>query len=210
MAAGDGFSMKKSERKSKHETANKRRKREHQTAETYNPSINGVLNEKNGDSKTHKHPFRPQSIAVDSLNTPPPSSAQSVDKRQNPFFMSAPKISLLDTTLIPSRSEVNAVTPPPRSPPSSTPTKKTVQFKDSEDSDDSDFTPKTKRKTRPKLLSPKHGPSPVSPKVAPLSPKKISTKSKLLDRKRELELERKKLPIWTGILFGYVDLNPSS
>jgi hypothetical protein len=76
----------------------------------------------------------------------------------------------------------------------SSPAKKVIQFQESDESDDGDYTPKRKRKDL-NLLSPRH--TKLS-KPGLISPKKVDTRERLLNKRRELQSEREKLPIWTG------------
>ena len=114
-------------------------------------------------------------------------------KRKNPFSMAS------------NGTFGGTVAPPihvPKSSPSShietsvsLPSKKIVQFRDSDDSDDGEYTPKRKPKEF-KLLSPRHA---KLAKAGLSSPKKVENREKLLNKRRELQEEREKLPIWTGL-----------
>jgi hypothetical protein len=193
MATDDVGSPVKSGKKSKkHEKAKKKRKRERSSKKTK------MLESSNqNDIKEDK-----ESGLMDVVDSSPKASIiRSPDKtRGNPFKMSSPNSPRL-TFSSPNENGVmdTMITPPPQQSPLSTPVKRVVQFKDSDDSDDGDYSPKTKRKKLfTRTSTGLNLNNPLSPKSAHISPKKISTKEKLLDRKRELELERKKLPIWSG------------
>lgn len=109
---------------------------------------------------------------------------------------------------IPSATSVNALknasemTPPLSSPQVSTvtpsPTKKVIQFH-GDDSDDSDqpVVPAKRKISLGKLSSPRLS---QNSKGVLASPRKVPAKEQLLKRKRELEEERRKLPIWSGML----------
>jgi hypothetical protein len=116
------------------------------------------------------------------------------EKRLNPFTIpSASSVNPIDNSL--------KMTPPLSSPQVSTstpsPAKKVIQFQD-DDSDDSDlpaFSPKRKISLG-KISSPRHS---QNSKGVLASPRKVPAKEQLLKRKRELEEERKNLPIWSGM-----------
>jgi hypothetical protein len=82
---------------------------------------------------------------------------------------------------------------PKRKPPDSA--KKLVQFIEdvSSDENDDDYRPNKKRKQFTEPSSPRH-----TSKGLLNSPKKIN-RDQLLNRKAELDMERRKLPIWSGI-----------
>jgi hypothetical protein len=104
--------------------------------------------------------------------------------RQNPFSM--PSVSEADGP-----TNGGPVTPPQNHSPSPSLSKKLVQF-DDDISDDSDYSPSKRKGSK---FSPRHSQSPKG-----ISPKKVSKKDQLESRKRDLEEERRRLPIWTGIL----------
>jgi hypothetical protein len=76
--------------------------------------------------------------------------------------------------------------------PTTLSSKKAVQFDDGISDDDSDYSPSKRKGLK---FSPRHSQSPKG-----ISPKKVSKKDQLESRKRDLEEERRRLPIWTGIL----------
>ena len=112
--------------------------------------------------------------------------------RQNPF--SLPSFSGAH-----SPTNGGPVTPQNLSPsPSSS--KKVVQFDDDISDDDPDYSPSKRKGSK---FSPRHSQSPKG-----ISPKKVNKKDQLESRKRDLEEERRRLPIWTGIPpdFGLTEL----
>lgn len=94
----------------------------------------------------------------------------------------------------------NIVTSPPSSPASAQSSlKKTVEFHASDSSeDDQEYSPPKKRKLLGNISSPRHSQSPVG-KAILASPKKVANREKLLQRRQELQDEREKLPIWSGM-----------
>jgi HrpA-like RNA helicase len=86
-------------------------------------------------------------------------------------------------------------TPTPKASPILSSPKKTVQVNGDDSSDDDvDYSPPVRRKGFTKFSSPRH-----APKALVTSPKKVGNRVKRLNRKEELEEERMKLPIWTGM-----------
>jgi hypothetical protein len=128
------------------------------------------------------------------------SSLSPGTNRQNPF--SLPHIQSPSYVSGAKNESAKLPVTPPQKPSSLTSSPKhVVQLKDdsSDDDDDDDYSPRVKRKGMLKFSSPR------SPKTHG-SPKKVSTRDKLLNRKRDLEEERRKLPIWTGIPFMIINL----
>ena len=103
--------------------------------------------------------------------------------RQNPF--SLPSFSGTGG------STNGSVIPPQNHSPSALSSKKAVQFHGDISDDDSDYSPSKRKGSK---FSPRHSQSPKG-----ISPKKVSKKDQLESRKRDLEEERRRLPIWTGI-----------
>jgi hypothetical protein len=117
----------------------------------------------------------------------PAFSVSTGKKRINPFSILASD----------ANSPTTPSTPPQKHTSIPSSVKKVVQFGDDDDDDDDEdfeYTP-SKRKKHTKLLSPR---TPQSSKSALTSPKKVSRKDALEARVKELEYERRKLPIWTG------------
>lgn len=132
-----------------------------------------------------------------SLGSPLPSPNKS---RSNPFSMSTGTDSAVVNGTADDQSK-GPVTPPPKSPTSPHSSRRVVEFRNGDSSDDDpDYSPPVKRKDFGKFTpSPRH-----SQKVKVLSStKKLVTKEQLKERARELEEERSKLPIWTGISSRY-------
>jgi hypothetical protein len=202
MATEDGSPSRRAEKKlRKHEKNGKKRKRESRegaTRDPEGPSTNGsVIHEKDDKGKSGK-PSQEEPNTQNVTVTPPPSFLPSPEKqRQNPFALPVIKSPSLAAPSVTNASLEMPVTPPPKPSSLSISVKKVVQFKEDGSSDDSDYSPRAKRKRLPPMSSPRHS---QSPKGLPASPKKVSTREKLLNRRRELEEERKKLPIWSGIL----------
>jgi len=117
------------------------------------------------------------------------------DTRQNPYFLPSVKSPVSETPKRTNDSLEPPQTPPPKSSPQGSPSKRVIQFsEDSSQDNDSDYKPHVKRKKRLNLLSPRHS----------QSPKALTTpvkREELASRKLELEYERKKLPIWTGMFY---------
>jgi hypothetical protein len=107
--------------------------------------------------------------------------------RKNPFVLNA----LAEHT---GNGPVNGTEGPTTPPPRPSTDRKVVQFHDSESSD-SEYTPKRNRKG---LKISSRTDSISKPSIA--SSKKVSKRDELLNRKRELQEQREKLPIWTGTL----------
>ena len=138
----------------------------------------------------------------DSIQTPPPKPKGTSLLTELPFSVSAGKKRINPFSILAEQTDNNddANSPPaPSTPPqklSSVPTsvRRAVQFDgDESDNDDFEYTP-SKRK--------KHGKFPArtphTPKSPLTSPKKLNKKEHLEARVKELEYERRKLPIWTG------------
>ena len=117
-------------------------------------------------------------------------------KRPNPFAIPSLNTSnITPTSSTSSPKPTVSITSPPTSISEHSPSKRVVQFNGSDSSDESDHAPTIKQKALSKISLGRSNPS---PKSLLASPKKISNKDKLLNRKRELEEERRNLPIWTA------------
>jgi len=181
--------VKKKHRQEEHHGKKRKRQTPDSSQEaTENPSNGQHVPENAQDSiqTTTPKPKEPFSLS-DS-----PISVSTGKKRSNPFSLLAQQTE--------KTSDANSPPPPSTPPPQkhaslASSVKKVVQFND-DDSDDEDFeyTP-SKRKKHSKSISPR---TPQSPKSAVTSPKKVSRKDALEARVKELEYERRKLPIWTG------------
>ena len=148
---------------------------------------------------THVEQSKIGSPLKGTLSGPPETSVSSntspATPRRNPFSLASVKSPFS-----------GANTPPDRRPKdtrenSSSPlsSKRVVQFNELDISDDDlDYSPPSKRKGI--LSSPRHT---LSPNGTLASPKKVSNREKLSVRKRDLEEERRRLPIWTGILSAF-------
>ena len=118
------------------------------------------------------------------LVSPPLSGNLSKVARQNPFSMPSSS-GAQDPT------DEGLVTQPQNHSPSISSSKKVVQFDDDISDDDPDYSPSKRKGSK---FSPRHSQSPKG-----ISPKKVNKKDQLESRKRDLEEERRRLPIWTGI-----------
>ena len=139
-----------------------------------------------------------------SLQTPPPKSKDPISLLDPPISLSTGKKRINPFSILAQQSDdtshanspTTPSTPPQKPPLLPSSVKKVVQFED-DDSDDDDFEYiPSKRKKHGKLQSPRTSQSPKSPLT---SPKKVSRKDHLEARVKELEHERRKLPIWTGM-----------
>lgn len=126
-----------------------------------------------------------------------PKSVLAQDrKRPNPFGIPSSNTNdITPTSSTYSPGPTVSLTSPHTPISALSPSKKAVQFNRGDSSDESDHTPTIKRKALSKISLGRPNPSPKSLLV---SPKKIGNKDKLLNRKRELEEERRNLPIWTA------------
>ena len=154
--------------------------------------------------------------ANDAYQTPPPTtkdtnpfldSSRSLStgkKRINPFSILASQYEDISHATSPTTPS----TPPHKPPSLPSSAKKVVQFNedDSDDDDDLEYIP-SKRKKHGKFHSPR---TPQSPKFSLTSPKKVSRKDHLEARVKELEYERRKLPIWTGICLRRIEIDLSA
>jgi hypothetical protein len=128
--------------------------------------------------------------------TPSPiqSPKSSKPRRQNPFSLAGVKSPFSGADDL-ADSESKKHVSPSQKLSSPTSSKKIVQFNEDDITDDDvDYTPPAKRKAL--LTSPR---LPLSPNGTFASPKKINNRDKLQIRRRDLEEERRRLPIWTGI-----------
>lgn len=178
---------------------NRKRKRKRGSDKSKDHKTNGTKPLVNGvgkDNMTGEEKLKDTKADVPVLqNGTTTESFPSPTKRTNPFSMST------ENTPTPKRSpptptKAGVLTPAPSISKSTLlSSKRVVQFHGSDDSDDSEYVPQSKRKEST-LLSPHLG---KSIKGNLLSPKKVDNREKLLNRKRELQEEREKLPIWTGM-----------
>ena len=162
----------------------KRKRRNHENLDlSSNGADEKIINSIGGNSPQD----RPLKGQLTSLTL---SGNASQAPRQNPFSLpSFPRSSPLN----------GGPLTPPRNDSSLPSSKRVVQFEDDFSDDDPDYSP-TKRKAS--KFSPRHSQSPKG-----ISPKKVNRKDQLESRKRDLEEERRRLPIWTGILpnFGMAE-----
>ena len=152
-----------------------------------NKVSNATLKEPNKDTMSREG--TPQSGKHGSEQ--PQASQSQEERRPNPFTI--PSTNTQDT---PTNSPKPASRASPSTPLSEqSRSKRVVKFNGGDSSDDSDFSPKDKRRISAKHSVGRHS---QSPKAVHVSTKKISNKDNLNRRKRELEEERKKLPIWSA------------
>jgi|SRR5271170_8022722 len=195
MTSVEQISPTKAKKKHQHEEHHGKKRKRHSPESskkaTENPS-NGQHVQEGTQARIQTATPRPK----ERLSLSDPTLSVSSGKRRiNPFSILAQQTE----TTIDANSPTTPSTPPLKHASIESSVKKIVQFDDDDDdSDDADFeyTP-SKRKEHTKLLSPR---TPQSPKSAVTSPKKVSKKDALEARVKELEYERRKLPIWTGTL----------
>jgi hypothetical protein len=172
-----------------HKSDKREKKRKRRSHENDKNSSNGTINveESNLDPSLKS--------ALNDLPKVTPSPKQSPKpRRQNPFSLAGGK-SPFSGADDPADSQSNKHVSPPQKLSSPTSPKKIVQFNEDDITDDDvEYTPPAKRKAL--LTSPR---LPLSPNGTFASPKKINNRDKLQIRKRDLEEERRRLPIWTGI-----------
>jgi len=192
MANVEQISPTKIKKKHRHdghyEKKRKRHTPESSNEATENPS-NGHVEETAQDSIQQITPKPKEQLSL----SDPEFSLSTGKKRINPFSILAQRTETTSDT----NSPTTPSTPPQKHTPLPSSVKKVVQFGDEDDDDDDEdfeYTP-SKRKKHTKSLSPR---TPQSPKSALTSPKKVSRKDALEARVKELEYERRKLPIWTG------------
>jgi hypothetical protein len=172
-----------------HEKKRKRHTPESSKEEIENPSNGQHVHETAQDSIQQTTPKAKETLSL----SDPAFSVSTGKKRINPFSILAQQTE----TASDANSPTTPSTPPQKHTFLPSSVKKVVQFGDEDDDDDDEdfeYTP-SKRKKHTKLLSPR---TPQSPKSAVTSPKKVSRKDALEARVKELEYERRKLPIWTG------------
>lgn len=154
--------------------------------------------------KRQTSPESSKEATENSLQTPPPKSKDPISLLDSPISLSTGKKRINPFSILAQQSDdtshanspTTPSTPPQKPPLLPSSVKKVVQFED-DDSDDDDFEYiPSKRKKHGKLQSPRTSQSPKSPLT---SPKKVSRKDHLEARVKELEYERRKLPIWTGM-----------
>ena len=172
-----------------HEKKRKRHTPESSNEVTENPSNGQHVQETAQDSIQQTTPKAKEALSLSDAAF----SASTGKKRINPFSILAQQTE----TASGANSPTTPSTPPQKHTSLLSSVKKVVQFGDEDDDDDDEdfeYTP-SKRKKHTKSLSPR---TPQSPKLAITSPKKVSRKDALEARVKELEYERRKLPIWTG------------
>jgi hypothetical protein len=172
----------------KDEKRDKKRKRNND--EKLDTSSNGADEktiESIGDKSSH------MGLSEGPLAPVVPSENSPKIVRQNPF-------SLPSLSVAPGPTSGGPVTQTQNHSPSSPSSKKVVQFDDDISDEDPDYSPSKRKGSK---FSPRHSQSPKG-----ISPKKVNKKDQLESRKRDLEEERRRLPIWTGIrtVFGMAEL----
>ena len=193
MANVEQISPTKAKKKHRHDGHNEKKRKRHTPESskeaTENPSNGQHVEETAQDSIQQITPKPKEQLSL----SDPEFSLSTGKKRINPFSILAQRTETTSDT----NSPTTPSTPPQKHTPLPSSVKKVVQFGDEDDDDDDEdfeYTP-SKRKKHTKSLSPR---TPQSPKSALTSPKKVSRKDALEARVKELEYERRKLPIWTG------------
>jgi len=152
------------------------------------PLINGV--DESANNQDASEVTSPQQSNIQNGNHD--ENSPSPAKRKNPFSVLSSDSSNKSLSP-PDKAPMSSPTSQATTPFSSSTPKKVIQFQES-DSEDGDFNPKRNRMDF-KSLSPRHA---KFPKAGFLSPKKIDTRESLRNKRRQLQAEREKLPIWTG------------
>jgi hypothetical protein len=168
-------------------------------------NINGLV-EPSTSCRQEKQRQNPFSLELASISAEESSTNRRADwshslsprlqdeGRKNPFSLPSVKSPTPESFPTTHISPELPHTPPAKASSLSPSSKRVIQLNGNDSSgDDSDYVPPTKRNKIQKLSSPRH-----SPKAIFTSPKKLD-REKLSVRRVELEDERRKLPIWTGI-----------
>lgn len=183
----------------KEENQNKKRKRERSA--NLEELGNGVQLTKPHEEPLIQSPTRNATDPGESRDSSTRFPGQSSNKngqRKNPFSLQPVNGTNSGTSAI---TDTTASVPTMRTPKASPImplSRRTVQLnRDDSSGDDFDYSPPVRRKGGAKFSSPRH-----TPKALVTSPKKVGNRVKRLNRKEELEEERMKLPIWTGMRLG--------